>query len=137
MRLLCDEMLAGLARWLRAAGHDAALGPPQTSDRALVALAKSENRLLLTRDRTLPHLAPERVMLLPEPLEAQVALLAHRLGLNWREAPFSRCLVDNTPLVPASAAALATLPQRLIVGPPLHGPWSRQREPCRPRRVRW
>ena len=121
MRLLCDEMLAGLARWLRAAGHDAALGPPRTSDRALVELARAENRLLLTRDRTLPHLAPDLVMLLPEPLEAQAELLARRLGLNWREAPFTRCLVDNTPLAPASAQALATLPAQTTRLP---GPFS-------------
>ena len=121
MRLLCDEMLAGLARWLRAAGHDAALGPPQTSDRALVELARAENRLLLPRDRTLPRLAPERVLLLPEPLDAQAELLAHRLGLNWQEAPFTRCLVDNTPLAPAPAEALATLPAQTTRLP---GPFS-------------
>lgn len=110
MRLLCDEMLAGLARWLRAAGHDTALAPPQASDRALVELARAERRLLLTRDRSLPERAPDLVLLLPEPLEAQAAALSRLLGLDWLAAPFTRCLVDNTPLRPASAQALAALP---------------------------
>lgn len=107
MRLLCDEMLAGLARWLRAAGHDTALAEPGTPDPALVAHAHAEQRLLLTRDRRLA--AAGSGILLPEPLEAQAAMLAG-LGIDWQLAPFTRCLVDNVPLRPATERERAKLP---------------------------
>ena len=47
---LCDDMLAGLARWLWAAGYDAAY-EPEVSDSALVNRAMREGRVLLTSDR--------------------------------------------------------------------------------------
>jgi uncharacterized protein with PIN domain len=53
-RLLCDEMLARLGRWLRAAGHDTAIAEPGSTDRHLLHLARTEGRLLLTCDA---HLA--------------------------------------------------------------------------------
>jgi uncharacterized protein with PIN domain len=114
MKLLCDEMLAGLARWLRAAGHDAALAESGRADDALLDRADREARVLLTRDRGLAarETPGRRVLLLPEPLDAQAHALARTLGLDWLEAPFTRCLVDNHPLVPASPAAIAALPER-------------------------
>lgn len=99
MRLLCDEMLAGLARWLRAAGHDTALAKPGTPDPALVTHVRAEQRLLLTRDRRLA--AAGSGILLPELLDAQAAKLAI-LGLDWQLAPFTRCLVDDVPLRPTN-----------------------------------
>jgi uncharacterized protein len=49
-RFLCDEMLGGLARWLRAAGYDTVLIEPGLGDGALVAEAEREGRVLLTSD---------------------------------------------------------------------------------------
>ena len=40
MRLLCDEMLAGLSRWLRAAGHDSLLVNAGANDAAVLATAR-------------------------------------------------------------------------------------------------
>ena len=53
LRFLCDEMLTGLARWLRIAGYDTAIVVRGRRDRDLVEQANSENRILLTRDRRL------------------------------------------------------------------------------------
>ena len=53
VKLLCDEMLSGLGRWLRAAGHDAASADRGLPDVALLDFALSEKRLLLTCDRAL------------------------------------------------------------------------------------
>jgi len=40
MRLLCDEMLAGLSRWLRAAGHDSLLVNAGANDATVLAAAR-------------------------------------------------------------------------------------------------
>jgi uncharacterized protein len=50
---VCDEVLARLARLLRAAGYDALQAEPGAPDGALLALAREEGRVLLTRDRYL------------------------------------------------------------------------------------
>lgn len=121
MRLLCDEMLAGLARWLRAAGHNTELAAPRMADRDLIAWARAEHRLLLTRDRSLAALCPDIALLLPEPLDAQAARLTQALGLDWKHAPFTRCLRDNTPLRPARTQDLAGLPDGTASMP---GPFS-------------
>lgn len=107
-RFLTDEMLSGLARWLRAAGHDTARAPAGAADGALVALAAAENRLLLTRDRAILErkAAAGLVLVLDgEGVEAWAAELSTRLALDWWAAPFTRCLVCNTALVAAPDAA--------------------------------
>ncbi len=105
-RFLTDEMLAGLARWLRAAGYDTVQAPAGGPDRALVALAVDEERLLLTRDRAIldrRQAVGVAVVLAGEGLDAWAAELA-ALGVDWRLAPFTRCLVCNMALVDAPAA---------------------------------
>src|SRR5207244_10099328 len=61
MRLLCDEMLARLGRWLRAAGYDTAIAENGMPDAALIRRCVAENRILLTRDRHLAAAADGRV----------------------------------------------------------------------------
>lgn len=50
-RFLCDEMLLGLAKWLRAAGYDTTVAKAGLTDRELLQEAVTEDRILLTRDR--------------------------------------------------------------------------------------
>ncbi|HEX2739944.1 MAG TPA: DUF5615 family PIN-like protein, partial [Rubrobacter sp.] len=52
MRFLCDAMLGGLAKWLRAAGYNAYYAREGTdvSDAALTRKALEESRVLLTSD---------------------------------------------------------------------------------------
>ncbi|WP_031555135.1 Mut7-C RNAse domain-containing protein [Parvularcula oceani] len=102
MRLFCDEMLVGLARWLRAAGDDTALAEPGTQDADILALAEAEDRLLVTRDRRLAGRAGRAVLLTEDRVEDQARDLGERTGLDWRAAPFTRCVVDNAPLRPAT-----------------------------------
>src|SRR6185312_14446781 len=95
-RLLCDGMLAGLARWLRAAGHDAALAAPGEPDARLLEHCRADSRVLLTRDRRLagraaPTLAV--VQLDGNDAEADAVRLARALDLDWTFAPFTRCMV--------------------------------------------
>ena len=118
-RLLCDEMLAGLAAMLRAAGHDTALAAPGTPDAELVALCRAEGRVLLSRDKRLVAAVPAALLLAEEAMDAQARQLAVQLGLDWGHAPFTRCMRDNTPLRPVAGAELARIPPRarLLPGP--------------------
>lgn len=120
MRLLCDEMLHGLGRWLRAAGHDTAIVGGGLDDRRLIQCVEEQRRLLLTCDRALaerPELAGRVVTLRPEGLDVAARELRRRLGLDWLRAPFTRCLVDNSVLDPAGPAALARIPAPAREGP--------------------
>jgi uncharacterized protein with PIN domain len=120
-RLLLDEMLAALARWLRAAGYDAALAPPSAPDRSLIDQARAEDRVLVSRDRGLIGEAQGlQTVLLPDgSLDEQAAALGRALGLDWRPAPFTRCMMDNEPLRPATVWEIAAMPEtsRRLPGP--------------------
>lgn len=101
MRFLCDEMLKGLARWLRTAGYDVVVEPDCTDDGLLLEKARNEDRILLTRDRRLAEARPRgaSVMLLEcNDLDACFDELKDKLDVDWLHRPFSRCLACNTPL---------------------------------------
>ena len=118
----CDEMLQGLGRWLRAAGHDTAIARDGLADDDVIARSLREGRLLLTCDRALAQrkaVAHRAIMLPANGLEAAVQALGEALGIDWLHAPFSRCLLDNEPLAPASERARLSLPPnaRALPGP--------------------
>ncbi|HEY9079953.1 DUF5615 family PIN-like protein [Magnetovibrio sp.] len=122
MKFLCDEMLAGLARWLRAAGHDAAMAATGDADRTVLQRALDEGRRLLTRDRALLQIkdaARSTILLHGENLNAWAYELAHEHDLNWLERPLSRCLVCNVELIDADADTLSRMPEdsRTLPGP--------------------
>ncbi|WP_343081047.1 Mut7-C RNAse domain-containing protein [Ostreiculturibacter nitratireducens] len=113
---LCDAMLGRLARWLRAAGHDALLADEESDDAKLLNVAANERRLLLTRDRRMAerNAARGRILVLrAETTEGQARELKRELGIDWLHAPFSRCVVDNTPLRPATEKETAALPAKV------------------------
>lgn len=115
VRFLCDGMLARLCRRLRAAGYDTELAGPSEHDGALLDRAIAEGRLLLTCDRKMAErrLAPGHVIVLPSNgLDGTARALMERVSINWLLAPFSRCLIDNSRLRPASADELDRLPAR-------------------------
>jgi len=100
-RFLCDEMLAGLGKWLRAAGYDTVIAAAGSPDRQLLATAIREDRLLISRDRSfLQRKGSSGVVLLLEQngLDNLIAELSDRLAIDWLHAPLSRCLSCNTPL---------------------------------------
>jgi uncharacterized protein len=117
--LLCDEMLRGIGRWLRVAGYDTAIAADAMRDDALIALAVTEKRVVLTCDRKLARLAPAEVQvvtLATESLDGAARELPERLGIDWLHAPFSRCLRDNASLEPAGPADLAGIPEQARLG---------------------
>jgi len=112
-RFLCDEMLAQLCRYLRAAGYDAALARNGIRDGDLLRQSREEMRHFLTLDRRIhEHKSAHGVALLLESsrLEDQARTLASVFGLDWLARAFTRCLVDNTPLLPATSIQRASIP---------------------------
>jgi hypothetical protein len=103
-------MLGKLARWLRVLGFDAAF-PAESGDESLLALARREDRVLLTRDRDLVLRAKNVTALLVES-EAwadQVRQILARFKL-WDEVrPHTRCPACNVELRPIGRDAAANL----------------------------
>jgi uncharacterized protein len=124
VRLYCDEMLARLGRRLRAAGYDTAIAEGGLGDAEIIAGCAAEGRTLLTRDRHLATTAQGRVPVLrltEAGLAAQARALRAALAIDWQRAPFTRCLVDNTPLVPAPPEMASQVPPTSrAAGGPLH-----------------
>ena len=111
-RFLCDEMLRGLGRWLRAAGYDTVMGR-RWAYRALAVRCAEEDRVLLTKDRqlaaTVSGIAP--VVLLPgNGIDEAARPLRIALGIDWQYAPFTRCLADNRLLEAAPPCSVTQVP---------------------------
>lgn len=107
MRFLCDEMMAEVGRWLRAAGYDTKILDPATSDQEIFECAKKEKRLLITRDRHFLGMNdPDKLViyLSCNSTDECIAELSSKLKINWLLNPFSRCVICNSELVVADPA---------------------------------
>ena len=112
MKFLCDAMLGGLAKWLRAAGYDTYYAREGTdvSDSFLTEKALAEGRVLLTSDGGFLERKPVRdgsvgFLKVPHlPVEEQLRLVVDRFGLSRRQ---SRCMECNGELEIVSPDAVA------------------------------
>ncbi len=115
-RFLCDPSLAGLARWLHAAGYDAVLAPGVAPHR-LPDEALRLRRVLVTTDaealdRRIAAEGSLRVVWLPSALtmREKLALVLHDLALPLREP---RCMACGGRLEPRGKQdVLARIPPR-------------------------
>ncbi len=111
-KFLCDAMLGGLAKWLRAAGYDTYYAREGTnlSDRFLTEKALTEGRVLLTSDGGFLERKPVRdgrvgFFMVPHlPLEEQLRLVVDRFDLERRQ---SRCMECNGELEVVEPGAVA------------------------------
>lgn len=125
MKLLCDEMLKGLARWLRAAGHDTELAHDGEPDRELITRALTSNRLLITRDRKLmEHRNADQAVCLLEcnSLDSCARVLTDKTNIDWLHKPFTRCLICNTALLTVESNPNTTIPDDVRDSPLLRCP---------------
>jgi len=101
--LLVDDMLGKLATYLRMCGYDAAYTAARgiESEDALLALAHTEGRLVLTRDRELARRAERSVLLTERDVRDQLREL--------REVGFELALADE----PARCSACNGLVERV------------------------
>jgi uncharacterized protein with PIN domain len=109
MKFIADRMLGTLTRYLRFMGYDTvsanSLEPGNTrEDTTLLAIARDEGRILLTRDRELARRGGEQAVFLEsEEVMAQIRTLT-TLGLVTPGVVMDRCSLCNTRLRPATGA---------------------------------
>lgn len=97
-RFIADCHLGKLAKYLRLMGVDT-LFFSHIEDDKLIHIANDENRIILTRDRHLSQRKNAPVLFLePTDTKTQLKTLIDNYRLKEHHAPFSRCIVCNTPL---------------------------------------
>ena len=98
-------MVGKLARWLRVLGVDV-IYDTSLDDHQLVALARSENRILLTRDRPLASGTnePQCLLVESENFREQLRQVVETYGIEPNQSLFTRCMDCNTILEVASRA---------------------------------
>lgn len=110
-------MLGHLCRYLRAAGYDTRLAREGSADAELLQQCHAEGRQFLTQDTLIrEHKAAREIafILPPVDLNQLAALVAERYQLDWLGQCFTRCLLDNTPLVAVDDVALVRVPQDVL-----------------------
>jgi uncharacterized protein len=128
LRLACDAMCGGLARWLRVLGVDTSY-TPGIDDGVLVAEALAENRMVLSSDARLFQRRPLASgalcgLRLPVGLKLldQVRFVVRELGIT---PGFPRCTVCNGLLVAVNRAEVGdVVPARSLI-------WGRDFYRCR------
>src|SRR5262249_11973894 len=103
-RWIVDEMLGRLARYLRFLGEDAAY-VSGISDDELLRQARAEERVLITRDRSLPYRTPGSVLLVPAALLDQLGELYALVPELPRRTRTRRCSECNGLLIAEPAQA--------------------------------
>jgi len=96
-RWLADGMLGRLARYLRFMGHDVRF-ERNTPDAGLMEIARTEGRILLTRDRALAARCPGCFEIPSVDLREQLRAVRGAFPAAGYEVRFTRCTVCNGPL---------------------------------------
>jgi len=106
LKFITDGMLGKLTRWLRMLGHDVEYSRSD-DDKKLIEKAKSEERILLTRDLKLYQQAMTHgvnaVLVEAETGPEKLADLARRFNFNLEiDVTVSRCPKCNTKIRPVT-----------------------------------
>jgi uncharacterized protein with PIN domain len=113
-RFIVDHNVGKLARWLRMMGYDTRLFSGDNDSR-MVALAREEDRVILTRDtqimkrRVVTSGQVAAILIEGDEPERQIRQVITTLNLNPQSRPFSLCLECNYPLVAKSKTEVADL----------------------------
>ena len=99
MKFIVDCMLGKLAKWLKILGFDA-LFFSKIEDDELIAIARNEGRILLTKDTGLIQRAKnvETLFLESEEWQEQIRQVMEHFNLRERVDPHTRCIDCNVVL---------------------------------------
>ncbi|MGH7828424.1 MAG: Mut7-C RNAse domain-containing protein [Candidatus Binatia bacterium] len=101
-KFAADRMLGKLAKWLRVIGQDVIYGP-HLSGYGLIRAARTENRLILTRDRSLARKQPPEFLFIEnDRYREQLRQVIETRHLCPLVNSFTRCLECNSLLQPRS-----------------------------------
>jgi len=96
VKFAADRMLGRLVKWLRIIGQDVIYGP-HLSGYGLIRAARAENRLILTRDRSLKQKQPPPFLFIEsDRYRDQLHQVVSQCGLTLGGELFSRCIECNT-----------------------------------------
>jgi uncharacterized protein len=102
MKLLVDQMLGTLAKWLRFFGIDTFYATQSIQDDELLEIAKKEHRVLVTRDKELILRAQKRdIRVIPvftRDLDEQLNKVLENTNVDTTQI-LSRCSLCNTKLI--------------------------------------
>lgn len=100
MKLLADNMLGKLAKWLRFLGYDT-LYPAVKTDNELIKICQQEQRILLTRDKELVK-SKQKLKGIPavhyiesDDIDLQLEQVIQALNLEFGDEILSRCAECN------------------------------------------
>ena len=96
MKIIADEMLGRLAKWLRICGYDTSYFR-HIRDSELLRISVAEKRLLLTRDTLLIRRRGLKNFLFisyDEPFE-QIKQVIREFDIPYPSEPFTRCIMCN------------------------------------------
>ena len=101
MKFLCDQMLGTLAKWLRIYGFDTFYVNSEINDVKLLEITKNENRILITRDKSLVHQARRENLRVIQTdktdIDEQLKLVLQNVKID-QDKVLSRCLLCNSVL---------------------------------------
>lgn len=108
-KFAADRMLGRLAKWLRVIGQDVIYGP-HLSGYGLIRAARAENRLILTRDRSLAKKQPPELLFIKsDHYREQLRQVIEACGLSPFVNSFTRCLECNALLQPRAKESVKDL----------------------------
>ena len=101
MKLICDQMLGTLAKWLRIFGFDTFFANAEMTDEDLLDIAASENRIIFSRDKELIIRGKKKnlkiIAIETTDLESQLSQVLKHIKID-KKSILSRCTLCNTVL---------------------------------------
>jgi uncharacterized protein with PIN domain len=98
MKLLCDQMLGTLAKWLRIYGFDTIYANSEIDDEGLIEIAKKEKRVLITRDKDLIIKAKKEliktIQVEKTGIDNELSVVLNEIGVD-KSKILSRCTICN------------------------------------------